>query len=56
MNEKTQVGGKDTKRWIQKLPMSDEAFQPTYIDTSDHKDFFGFENALFDFCVNEATQ
>ena len=33
VNEKTQVGGVDTKRWIENMPMYSEAFEPTYVDS-----------------------
>lgn len=33
INSKTQVGGHDTKKWVQKMPMYEEAFEPTFIDT-----------------------
>ena len=36
--------------------MSEEAFQPYYIDTSNHTDYFEFEDALFDFSVNTAVE
>ena len=33
VNERTQVDNVDTKKWIEKMPMYQEAFEPTYIST-----------------------
>lgn len=55
VNKKTQVGNKDTSRWIDKMPLAAEAFEPKYIDTAGDKDYYGFENALFEFSTEEAT-
>lgn len=36
--------------------MASEAFKPTYVDTSSDKNFYGFENALFDFSEDVAAE
>lgn len=56
VNKKTQIGGQDTKKWIDKLPMSAKAFEATYIDTSEHKDFYGFRDALYEFSTETISE
>jgi len=36
--------------------MADEAFAPKYIDTSEDSDYYGFEDALYDFSTIEADE
>lgn len=36
--------------------MAAEAFETTYVDTSEDKDYRGFEDALLDFSINTATE
>ena len=56
VNEKTQVGGVDTKKYIEKMPKYDEIFEASYVDTAGDEDFLGFHNRVFDFCVNTAVE
>ena len=56
VNEKTQLGKKDTKKWIEKLPMASEAFHPTYIDPQLDSTFQGFEDSLAKFSEETALE
>jgi len=56
VNSKTQIGGKDTKKWIEKIPMAAEAFETTYIDTTGDDNFYPFEDALYDFGIETANE
>ena len=49
VNEKTQVGGLETKRWIEKMPSYSEYFNATYVDTSKDVNNFKFQDDLFTF-------
>ena len=56
VNEETIIGGKDTKRWVERLPMYEEAFEPTYVSTANHSDFYPFYDALLEYCQDEASE
>ena len=56
VNERTQVGGQDTKKWMEKLPMYEEAFDITYVNTDNDPDFYHFNDEVQDFCINEAQE
>ena len=56
VNEKTIIGNKDTKVWIDNLPESESTFAPTYIDTSDHTDYYDFYEAIYEYCKNDAIE
>ena len=56
VNEKTQVGNLDTKKWIEKLPMYEEAFEPTYVSTENDEDFYNFNQMVYDYCMNDASE
>ena len=50
------MGGLDTKKWVERLPMFEEAFEPTYVSTAGDEDFYPFRDAVFDYCLNEANE
>lgn len=56
VNEKTQIGGFDTKRWIEKMPSYQENFEPTYIDTSADDNYFNFNDKLFEFSTETVLE
>ena len=56
VNERTQVDNLDTKKWIEKMPMYQEAFEPTYISTEGDQDFYNFNYEIYDYCMNDATE
>ena len=46
VNEKTQVGGLDTRKWIEKLPMYEDAWDITYVNTDNDPDFYHFNDEV----------
>ena len=54
VNEKTQVGDVDTKKYIEKME-NIEAFEPTYVDTAGDETFKGFHNRTLDYSINNAS-
>ena len=56
VNEKTQINNVDTKKWIERLPMYEEAFEPTYISTEGDENFYNFNAEVFDYCMNDANE
>ena len=55
VNEKTQIGGLDTKRWIDKMPMP-ERFDTKYIDTSEDDIYFGMNDKLTEYGTDIITE
>ena len=55
VNERTQVGGFNTTKWIEHLPEA-ERFEPTYFDTYGDENFYRFNSEVYDYCVNNATE
>jgi len=55
-NERTQIGDVDTKKFIDLMPMGEYAFDTTYTNTTGDEKFYGFNNKLYDYCVNEAVE
>ena len=49
VNEKTQIGGVSTKKWIEKMPMYEEMFNVDYVDTTADKDYYGFDQEVFEY-------
>ena len=46
VNEKTQVGGLDTRKWIEKLPMYEDEWDITYVNTDNDPDFYHFNDEV----------
>ena len=55
-NEKTVVGDRDTKKYIEKMPKYEESFETTYVSTEGHEIFRDFSMQVFDFCMNDAAE
>lgn len=55
VNERTQVGGIDTKKWVENLPQS-SYFEPTFIDTDGDVNYFDFDQDVYDYCMANATE
>lgn len=44
VNEKTIIGDKDTKKWIESLPKYDEAFEVSYVSTEGQEIFLDYHD------------
>ena len=42
VNEKTIIGDKDTKKWVEKIPKIDEAFEVSYVSTEGQEIFLDY--------------
>ena len=41
---------------MEKLPMYEEAFDITYVNTDNDPDFYHFNDEVQDFCINKAQE
>ena len=56
VNEKTIIGDKDTKKWIESLPKYDEAFEVSYVSTEGQEIFLDYHDQIFDhFTTQESS-
>jgi len=56
VNDKTIIGNKDTKKYVEKMPDYDTAFEAKYVSTSGDEIFRDFSLQVFDFCLNDAVE
>ena len=48
VNEKTIIGDKDTKKWVEKIPKIDEAFEVSYVSTEGQEIFLDYYDQIYD--------